>query len=196
MRKKILIVLMLFCTADAFAQKAGGKSAFYMIPQAGLLNGDHFVSAQVMLVGGLEKNGWGLGLGSAIDYYKVRSIPVFLDIRREITKKQWPVFAYLNMGINMAAPLDFQYSRPVSGWGTGKSRFSNGLFTEFGLGYALWNKKRQGVVLGMGYSIKTITEAYNETIFQDFPPFTGSTTNERKFLYRLNRVVLKLGFRL
>lgn len=164
-----------------------------MIPQAGLLNGDKSVSGQVMLVGGLEKNGWGFGLGSAVDYYKVRTVPVFVEVRKNLTKKQWPVFAYFDLGYNLEAALAMQYRQP--GWGS-KSRFRAGRYNEFGIGYALLNTKQKGFILGLGYSGKTITEIYDETLYRDFPPYANPTVVERKLGYAFNRIVCKLGFRL
>ncbi|MCW3087094.1 MAG: hypothetical protein JWQ78_480, partial [Sediminibacterium sp.] len=66
-------------------------------------------------------------------------------------------------------------------------------YTDLGIGYALKGKKSKGVIMSLGYSMKTITEKYSEFIYSPMPPYGGSNT-ERRSVYELNRVSLKLGY--
>jgi hypothetical protein len=192
MKWTILFIAAMVCNTQTHAQK---KTTFYFMPQVGLLNGDQYVSAQASLTGGMEIKEWGIGLGAAIDYYKVRSVPVFADIRKNITAgTTTPVFVYASFGMNIAAALESQRRR-VSGWGDLRSNYEHGLYTEGGFGCLLWNTHNTGLVLSLGYTSKTITEKYTENIYPDFPPYIPVST-ERKLNYTFNRVVLKIGVRI
>lgn len=184
----IVFVVMLYTSAGAQQKKS-----WYVLPQAGLLNGDGAVSGQVMLSGGMVYKGWDFGLGIGVDYYQIRTVPLIADTRKNIG--MLPLFVYADFGYNFAAPLQKQYMYADNSWWYSKSSFHNGWYAESGLGYDVPSKKNNRFVLSVGYSIKTAGEAYTETIPRDFPPYFGET-NVHSFDYRFNRFVFKLGFRL
>ena len=189
------IFIAITCTLPVVAQQT--KSRFYLLPQVGFLNGDNSVNWQGSLAAGIRKKGWSIGLGAGIDYYKVRSVPVFVDLRKDITNTRKPFFTYLNFGANLASPREFEYTSRIDLWWTHpKSTFSNGLYGELGLGYTVYNKKKVGVLVSVGYSIKSITERYTETIYGDFPPYGQTFITDRILDYHFNRFVCKIGCRL
>lgn len=194
MRNSVMMLLLILVTATVIAQSKPGKTDYYLIPQIALLNGDHFASGQVQLTGGIEKKGWGIGIGAAIDYYKVRTVPVFADLRTYFGKHRL-LFSYLNLGSNIAWPLESQISYHWQPGGSRPGSFSNGLYSDLGIGYAFGGKKNRGAVMSLGYSMKTIAETYIETVYRDFPPYINEYY-ERKLDYTLNRIVLRFGFRL
>lgn len=195
MKNSFLFLLSFFITVSALAQIKPGKSSFYLLPQIALLNGDQSASGQVQVAGGIEKNGWGLGIGTGIDYYKVRTVPLFADLRKSFGKNS-AVFSYLNIGSNLVWPLESQYSTDYI-WGLGgrRSDFSNGLYTDLGIGYSIRGKKNKGIVLSLGYSAKKTTETRYGSIYLDFPPYTHENT-ETKFDYTFNRIAFRLGVKL
>jgi len=189
-----ILFLIFFATTALKAQSKNGKAGYYLIPQIALLNGDNSASAQVQLTGGIEKKGWDIGIGAAVDYYKIRTVPVFADLRTYFGKNR-SLFSYLNIGIDLAWPLESQYS---DYWRVGDNRsgsFNNGLYTDLGIGYAFHGKKNRGVVISLGYSTKTITEKFIDVIYRDFPPY-GADYYQRELDYTLNRVALRFGIRL
>ncbi len=187
-------VILLLCVFAAQSQ-TGNANRLYIIPQAGLLNGDQYVSGQVTLVGGIERNGWGFGIGSGVDYYKVRTVPVFIDLRRSFTINKWPLFAYANVGWNIAAPLSTQLRTSGGWWYQADNKYNSGWLGEAGFGYSFLNKQKKDFQLGLGFSTKTLEETYTETVYRDFPPY-GSTQEQRRLNYTFNRVILKIGYRL
>lgn len=190
-----MILLFFILTNKIVAQSIPGKYTFYLIPQIALLNGDHSASGQVQLTGGIEKKGWSIGIGTAIDYYKVRTVPLFVDVRTGFGKNRL-LFSYLNLGSNIAWPLESQYSYPVLYRDTRGSSFSNGVYTDLGIGYHWINgKKNRGMVMSLGYSTKTISESYYEAIYRGFPLYIMEY-HERKLGYTLNRIVIRCGIRL
>lgn len=195
MKNSFLFLLSFFIVASVCAQVKPIKGSFYLLPQIALLNGDQSASGQVQVAGGIEKNGWGLGIGTGIDYYKVRTVPVFADLRKSFGKNS-AVFSYLNIGSNLAWPLESQYSTDYI-WGLGgrRSDLSNGLYTDLGIGYTIRGKKKEGIVLSLGYSMKTIRETRYGTIYRDFPPYIPET-RETKLDYTFNRIAFRLGVKL
>lgn len=192
-----LLLFVLFANLG-LAQQTKQKYKKYFIPQLALLNGDHSVSGQVSLSGGWQKNGWSYGIGAAVDYYKVRSAPIFAELRKEIGKEQTPFFAYLNLGPNITWPLESDYRQNLyTPWFvTERSQFTTGIYSEFGLGYSLWSKNRKTVMISLGYSTKTLSETYPEMIYPDFPPYDKPTRVDRRLDYTFNRIALKIGCRL
>lgn len=189
------ILFIITCITTVTAQQT--KSRFYLLPQVGFLNGDNSINWQGSIAAGIRKNSWSIGLGAGIDYYKVRTVPVFVDLRKEIGNKHRPFFTYLNIGADLAAPREYEYTSRIDWWWTTpKSNFTNGVYAEAGLGFTVYHRKKTAVLLSVGYSVKTITERYSETIYADFPPYGQAFTTERIFDYRFNRFVGKIGCRL
>jgi len=195
MKKSVLILIMFLITTSIAAQVKPVKNNYYLLPQIALLNGDQSASGQVQVTGGIEKNGWGIGLGTGIDYYKVRTVPLFADLRKYFGKNG-NVFSYLNIGNNLAWPLETQYWHDyIWGGGERKSDFSNGLYTDVGIGYTIHTEKKERIVLSLGYSMKTITETRYGTIYRDFPPYIPET-RETKLDYTFNRIAFRFGVKL
>ncbi|MBI2283182.1 MAG: hypothetical protein HYU71_05695 [Bacteroidetes bacterium] len=197
MKTRYLLLFVLFFN-PGLAQQAKQKYKTYFIPQLALLNGDHSVSGQVSLSCSWQKNVWSYGIGAAVDYYKVRSAPLFAELRKEIGKGQTPFFAYLNLGPNITWPLASDYRQNLyNPWFvTEKSRFMTGIYSEFGLGYSLWSKNKRSVMISLGYSTKTLSETYHEMIYPDFPPYDKPARVDRRLDYTYNRIALKVGCRL
>ncbi len=198
MRILLVSCLLFGVISIAFAQKK--KSMYFIAPQVALLNGDQSVSSQLSLMGGWEKNKWGFGLGAAIDYYKVRTAPIFLSTHYYLNKtKQFS--AYASLGINIAWPLENQYTNNFNrvGWSSIQHKgFSNGIYTDMGIRYSLSKTMLKGLSIGIGYSIKTTKENFNELIYM--PVIGGGMPNSiivpRTLEYKFNRIAITIGYRL
>ena len=192
--KRLAIGLIACCSiisSNAQTQKAAWQS--YILPQAALVNGDHAVSAQVQVNAGMQKKNWMFGIGAALDYYKVRTCPVFAETRFAFGKNQ-NFFSYANLGINIAWALESEYT--PGAWGTNRiDRFNNGVYTDMGIGYATKGLKKGTVMIGIGYSLKTVSSTSSEAIYRDFPPY-GIEYVDKRSDYTLNRLALRLGVRL
>jgi hypothetical protein len=201
MKRYILSLLLVLATIASSAQQK--QKRFYLIPQAGVLSGDHIYSGQWQLVGGLQKKQWAFGLGCGMDYYKLRSIPVFTDTRYFFGKKN-ACFSYLNLGYNIASPMPWQKKMAYYYWPStkGDSRFDNGMYTDIGLGYILNVTARKKVMLSVGYGFKTVTERYNTWMpWIDFRQVGNSIVMQKPDYdqsvdYWLNYFSLKLGINL
>ncbi len=194
MRTLLIIFTSCLFIVSASAQSKLPITKHYLFPEVGLLNGDHSTSAQVKLTGGIQKSGWMFGLGAAIDYYKIRTVPVFADMRYSFGKNA-NYFSYANLGTDLVWPTETQYSQRLIMGIITKNKFNNGIYADVGLGYAFKEEKKQGLVISIGYSVKTLHSSYQETVYKEFPPY-GIEYRDRKLDYTLNRLVLRLGVRI
>lgn len=201
MKKYMVSLLLVLTSITSSAQQKQKK--FYLIPQTGVLSGDHIYSGQWQLVGGLQKKQWAFGLGCGMDYYKLRSIPVFTDTRFFFGKKN-ACFSYLNLGCNIASPMPWQQKMMYSYWSSTQegSQFDNGLYTDIGLGYILNAAARRKLMLSVGYGFKAITERYNTWVpwINYWRGGTGMVIQKSDYDqsvdYWLNYFSLKLGIKL
>ena len=196
MKKLFLIVMMISCV-KLHAQSLK-KNQAYLIPQIGLLSGDHSNSFQFQLAGGFTAKNWRIGMGTGLDYYKVRSVPIYADVRRYFGYEK-SAFAFVNLGFNVPWPLEDQYKIALVPGGNIKNTFEMGWYSDAGLGYDIELGKQKSLSISLGYSIKNFTEKFDDRY--DFIlqlPFIqpGVTPTERKFEYTFRRLSVKAGFRL
>lgn len=193
MKKGCTLLLFTFWVILGNAQKE--KTRLYLLPQVALLNGDYLVSGQVQLSGGMIiKKRFSVGIGAAVDYYHVRTVPVFIETRAAFGKSQ-RIFSYLSAGTNRPWALQSQYQTHWLVSGTTKDEFTGGAYADLGIGYAFSGATKKGWMMSIGYSMKNTGMHYTETVFRDFPPY-GFDVRERSFNYTFNRIAVKLGVQL
>ena len=110
---------------------------------------------QLQTVQGIRYGKWFAGIGAGLDYYHMRTIPLFLDIRREFFNKKNAPFLYADGGYNFAWARD----RDKSEWSN--ISFDGGLFYDVGLGYRIGTASKQnGFLISAGYSFKYLRESH------------------------------------
>lgn len=178
------------------AQQVKQKEGWSVSAEAALLNGDNHVNGQLLLTTGYEFKGWLIGTGSGFDYYKYRTVPVFLDVKKYFGKGNRQLFVYAKGGTDIAWPTGNQKNLRTGGgwWGWSSpsgSMFKNGVYTDLGFGYTLFNSKHRGFFTALGYSTKTMTEIYEEQVWN------GVTTIpvKRTLDYTMNRIVFRMGYK-
>src|SRR6476620_3545484 len=104
--KKIIMVLCaVFSVCFSFAQSikpTPQKHAltYNSIALAGLLEGQQGSSLQLKSINGVQHKNLFAGIGVGFDYYFVRSIPLFMDVRKTNFLKT-PLFIYADAGMHM-----------------------------------------------------------------------------------------------
>lgn len=186
------IVLLFTCCLlfTGMVAKAQKKKAYWFTqPTVTLLNGDKYTSVAITAVTGVQLGRWSIGAGTGIDYYKVRTVPILAELRYETKLKTSP-FVYARYGYNVAWALDHQHTK-LYGYYTLNSVYNNGSYAAVGTGCYLYRKGKEGVVLGLGYSTKGLTELYNESVW------TGnqSVMIQRKLDYVFRRLDISLAYR-
>ncbi len=159
MRKTIGLAAMLALWAGAGLGQNPIK--FRSTETVGLSSGSAGNYFQVQTVNGVSKGPWFVGLGAGLDYYRFRSVPLFLSVTRDLAvgKRDW-LFLYLDGGTNLP-----WYKRPPGsldspGGGEASSTFHSGEYWSGGLGY-LWklgDHSNKAVLLSAGYTVKKLSE--------------------------------------
>lgn len=73
-KEAVILLLLLFCL-QGFGQKNG--VGFSTTIQAGLLEGEDGSAFGLKTFGSVQRKGGSAGIGVGLDYYNIRSIPVF-----------------------------------------------------------------------------------------------------------------------
>ena len=165
----------------------------------GLSSGSAGNCLQVQTVNGVSKGPWFVGLGAGLDYYRFRSVPLFLSVTRDLAvgKRDW-LFLYVDGGTNLP-----WYKRPrgslITPEGAATSAFHSGEYWSGGLGY-LWKlgeHSNKAVLLSVGYTVKKLSE-YQTALGSGCPlagvcPVTPASTFVYEYLCRAYQ--LMIGFR-
>ena len=164
------------------------KNGFASNNYVGLLEGDDGSAFQVQTINGYRFKGWFAGIGLGLDYYKIRSVPLFVSMKKDFSLKNRGFYVTLDGGTSFAWVKDDNQNR----WDSYISReWQPRLFWGSGLGYRLGLKNRDAVLLNLGYSFKRMHEVREIPTMCLNPP---CPTTEEKYDYQLKRVSLRLGY--
>jgi hypothetical protein len=191
MKKWIPICLLVLSAGSASAQQAPVSSpwGFRSINTVGLLAAQAGNAFQLQTVNGAQYKSWFLGAGIGLDYYRYRTIPLFLDLRKEFFSGADKLFVYADAGASFAWVSDNQKS------GYADEKFSNGFYDDFGLGYKRVIAKHSAFLLSLGYSYKKLTQTYTQYYFHtDGDPGIGPVFQTQKINYAMNRLTIKIGW--
>jgi hypothetical protein len=189
------VVCLLWVGLAAFGQS---PLKFRSVETAGLSSGSSCNCGVIETVNGVSKGPWFAGLGAGVDFYRFRSVPLFLSVTRDLAigKRDW-VFLYLDGGTNLP-----WYKRPagslITPEGGFNSVFHSGEYWSGGLGY-LWklsDHSRKAVLFSVGYTVKKLRE--DQTAAENCPlagvcPIVAPTTGVLEYLCRAYQ--LMIGFR-
>jgi hypothetical protein len=186
MRKAFIMLTVFFIAAtNLSAQK---KVSFSSQNYVGLVAGEVNSELQLQTINGIKKGPWFAGIGAGIDWYYLRSIPLFVSVNRNIfSKGRRFMFVSGDAGKNFSwrnnVPDDFPpYDRQQT----------DGLYWAAGVGYKFGvGKSDNSILMQFGYSYKKMGEESTQIIC----PFIGPcypTTD--KYDYQLKRLSFKIGW--
>lgn len=183
----LFIIILLACFVFAGAQdvpKQSAKIRFQSDMQLGFLEGSAGPFFQIQSVNGIRYKTWSLGIGAGLDYYGMRSIPLFLDLKKDLLQNRQTPFIYLSGGRHFPweeAPInEWTKSYPESGW-----------FYDAGIGYTIPLKK-QSILFSAGYSFKSFDEVVQtEVVCLTWP----CPQFKESYSYKLRRLSLRAGIR-
>jgi hypothetical protein len=195
--KHFAIVLMgCLWLGPALAQSATPWK-FRSLDYIGGLRGEDGDFFQIQTVNGLYKKSWFLGVGTGLDYYRYRTIPLFVSVVKDLMPGRNGLFISLDLGTDLPS-----YKRPVSSYDYAKSHFHPGLYWGADLGYKikLSSHSSRELLLTAGYSYKELKEdqtggPYACPIGAPCPLETDSGPATR-YTYRNQRLSVKAGISL
>lgn len=182
--KNCWLLLLLISCLQAAAQKE--KFVFQSTVQAGLLEGERGGAFQLQTIHGFRYKTWSAGLGTGLDFYHTRSIPVFMNLRKAFGSGTQTPFVYASGGYNLPwLKEEDKY------WGF--SGADGGLYFDAGIGYQLPVFKTSALFFSAGYSQKNFsrreTDGFVIAIWPAPPPRT------RLHEYELRRLSIQTGLR-
>ena len=197
-RKQFAIVLLgCLWLGPALAQsKTPWK--FRSLDYIGGLRGEDGDFFQLQTVNGFYKRSWFLGVGTGLDYYRYRTIPLFVSVVRDLMPGRNGPFLTLNGGIDLPS-----YERPVSSYDYyAKSRFRSAPYWGAELGYKikLSSHSSHAILLSAGYSYKELKEdqttPYACPLGAPCPLQTLGQEPVTRYTYRNQRLSVKAGISL
>lgn len=186
MKKYYLLLLLFFIVEVEGRTQQADKLKFTSVNQAGIAWGASGEGLQLQTINGISYRHFSAGLGVALDYYWERTIPVFIDLRKNIFVKKETPFLYADLGTN------FPLVKENNNGSWYKSHYQQGLYYDLGIGYKLPIKEKLFAVVSFGYTAKKIVEKRDyEMVIIDFPPYDRNYSDTYK--YTLRRLSLKAG---
>jgi hypothetical protein len=186
------LIVLIFGIAPGFSQskKNPSKWVLHSINNVGLLEGQAGSALQLQTINGVKYKSWFAGLGVGLDYYRFRTIPLFVDIRKEFGKKQDKFFVYGDAGMNFYWKRDKDPKQFYI-----NDKFKNGFYGELGAGYKIKISGNALFSLSFGYSFKKLGEEgqYGLYTYPMFPQIGTAEYLSNRIDYRLNRLVIKMG---
>ena len=173
-----LFAVNLFCTHAAAQQKRA--AAFNSYNSIGIIAGKLPVVFTAQTENGVKYKNWFLGAGFGLDNYFIKTLPLFISVKKEISLKKNSLFLYANMGGQFVAgdrKIRTAFAQIVT---------QPGLYYDAGLGYKIKATKKSSVYFSLGNSYKTIRKK-ETSLDTGFP--NNSVTE-----YKLHRISLRAGY--
>jgi hypothetical protein len=187
--KRVLCLLFLLVLVTAI--NAQQKPRFSTQNSVGLLFGGSDNAPQVQTVNGIACRNWFAGIGTGIDWYTQRSIPLFLSGNRFFNlgqKRQF--FLASGAGANFAWGETGAYIS--NGWNTYGRTFKPGIYLNAGLGYKMSvGKQNDNLLIQLGFNNKS----HKEIVTSTYPCFNPPCSESKEtFNYKFNVLFLKFGW--
>lgn len=149
--RKILFMLFALFSVCSPAKAQNKKLKFHSINSVGMVSGESPVNATLQNINGIVFSNWYLGIGSGVDYYHYKTLPLFIDGRRYFGKEK-KGFLYADLGYDF--PMKNRPGKEIGYYNT--YHFKGDLYTDFGIGYKTKFIKKSSLLFSLGYSYKQL----------------------------------------
>jgi hypothetical protein len=190
MTKTVTTIILVFtcsCLAGQHNARAP-KWKFNSANQVGLLQGEAHSSASLLSVNGFRYGNFFSGVGTGIDYYRYRSIPLFGECRQYFGESLNQVYIYGNAGIS------FVWKERSNDLYGGKESYHPGFYGGAGIGYKVGLKNATGITLSVGYTYKKVTNVQQEIVGCPVSPTGPCIFAPETYRYHLSRLIFQFGF--
>lgn len=153
MKKLLCLLLIITFYTKLQAQE---KPAYRSFNTVGIAIGDSKSAYQVFTSHGVSYKSWYAGIGTGVDDYRNRSVPVILSVARYLLPQN-------NLFVQMNAGPNFVWGKGERNrlWNQLDSKAFPGLFAEAGFGFRLETRNpEQGILFGTYYSYKNFKEKF------------------------------------
>ena len=180
--RSLLITIVLCCAAylsmgqlNGVGEKSRSPWRFSSINSIGVAAGENYNSLLIQSVNGFRYKTWFMGAGLGLDAYRDISFPIFLDLRKSLFAKPSTPFLYADGGFQIMAEKNDKNKEQFD-W----KIFHPGVYYDVGAGYYFALKKKDALLMSVGYSRKEV----------EIEQGMG------RFAYRFNRFSFKIGYKL
>ncbi len=181
-------VFALFLLNVTLLVQAQTKPHYTASIEAGLTKGSSDKSSVYFFSNGVSYKQLSAGIGVGIDNYSIRSIPLFLDAKKEFGKHKIKPFIGASAGINFPNPTTEQ-KMIYGGWEQSVD-YKHGFFTKASVGVSMSLLHRLRIFINTGYSYKTSSVKFNSYYWLE-----GMSSNTID-IYHYNRWFVNIGFQL
>ncbi len=176
-------LMLVFIAAGYFLQ---AQVSYRSYNTGGIVVGDTKSAYQVLTTHGVQYKTWYAGVGTGIDNYRNRTVPVIFSLLKDVLPKN-NMFVNINGGPQFVWGKDQRNQR----WNAIESRVLPGFFGEAGFGYRIpVGNEGQSIMFGTYYSYKTHKEKYIVPGVCNNPPCQNAT---EYITSKFSRWAFKLG---
>lgn len=181
----ITLSLLLVCMAGNTQKKIKFSSQTF----AGVTVGEVKTDLQLQTINGVKWKKWFGGLGAGIDWYTIRSVPIFASVNRDLFKKgKNTLLVTGDVGIN----IPWQQPYYLLGDFAYGNDYQPGLYWASGVGYKFGvGKADNALMMNFGYSYKQLKQEVTNVYPCFSPPCIPSV---EKYDYQLKRLTIRLGW--
>jgi len=190
MIKLVASAILFICVLQSISaqQKNITPLRFKGMACVGLLNGQTGQSVLLETTLGVTKNNWFGGLGTGLDYYGTRTIPLFASVQKRFGSNKTVPFAFANGGVALGWATDNQKANKFYEY-----KALPGAYFDGGIGVIINTCNGRAILLSAGYSGKQVVEKATLLPVRGWPmPVAGNNFETYKYQYR--RIVIKVGF--
>lgn len=173
----ILTGILFYCNVYAQHKQPVVFNSYNSI---GFVAGKSPVALAAQTENGVKYNNWFLGAGFGMDNYFIKTLPLYLAVKKEFSVKKNSLFLYVNAGGNFIAK-----DKETKNGFTAKAT-KGGFYADAGAGYKIKTTNRSSIYFSIGNSVKQIRQA--ETSLDTGFPYTYETK------YKLSRIAFKAGY--
>ncbi|MBK5272914.1 MAG: hypothetical protein JJE22_18085 [Bacteroidia bacterium] len=186
MKLFIAIIFIIITTPMLSAQaKADFRSRNFI----GLLEGEAGSSWQLQTINGFRRGSWFAGLGTGLDFYRYRTVPLFLSINKDVDSGSNSFYLTGDVGINFSWVSKQARSR-VNDYISDK--FTPSLYWNAGFGYRIMMfKKGDALLINLAYSYKHLKETKQSAIVCVTTPCPDGI---EEYNYHFKRLSIGLGW--
>ena len=190
-----LFLLISAVTCISIAALAQHKPTFSSQNYVGLLEGEQGSRFQLQTINGMKYKTWFAGVGTGLDWYYRRSIPLFMSLNKDfLVRGNRNFFIATDVGANFPWLVEKNsISWPYYNIEGGIA----GFYWGAGLGYKIGiGKLNDGILFQVGYSYKHVGEKVKTQYYYDYVPGMIMQPAEitNRLDYYLQRLSLKIGW--
>lgn len=186
MKFRFLFIVMVFAFGlETAAQKS---SSFHSLNYIGIGEGKEGTSFQLSTIHGFQQGKWFYGLGTGLNYYKIRSIPLMFNLTRFFADRPRSFYLSAEGGTHFAwgkTPDAYYYYSVLEE--KFKPRFGGSL--SFGYKIGLRNNK-DALLLNAGLSYKHIRSNVKYSTICNF----GNCEIREQYDYKLTQLMIRVGW--